>query len=239
MELREALASRKELERRYDRAKQEKERLRSEMESLKEEKASLALALTKQRELNQQLTTDLEQLGGELILHEIEKLRKERELLAKEIEDLTQELLRQEFCEAAYKSDTCPMCLEREAQDEPVAPTQVEKQQDIPFSLEDRRVAFVGGLDSLVPYYQQIVECLGGIFCNHCGESSQGKKEIQSLVDRADVVFCPVDINSHNACRCVKKACKLTGKPCHFLRSSSLSMLRRELISFAQRRTEA
>ncbi|MCL0049469.1 DUF2325 domain-containing protein [Dehalococcoidia bacterium] len=44
-----------------------------------------------------------------------------------------------------------------------------------------------------------------------------------------------MDFNSHHACRCVKKACKLTGKPCYFLRSSSLSMFRRELVGFARK----
>ncbi|MCL0036686.1 DUF2325 domain-containing protein, partial [Dehalococcoidia bacterium] len=62
-----------------------------------------------------------------------------------------------------------------------------------------------------------------------------GNREIEKLVDKADVVFCPVDFNSHHACRCVKKACKLTGKPCYFLRSSSLSMFRRELVGFARK----
>ncbi|NOR78257.1 MAG: DUF2325 domain-containing protein [Methanophagales archaeon] len=36
-------------------------------------------------------------------------------------------------------------------------------------------------------------------------------------------------INSHYACRLVKEACKLRGKPCHFLRSSGLSALKRGL----------
>ncbi|MCD6145995.1 MAG: DUF2325 domain-containing protein, partial [Methanosarcinales archaeon] len=68
-----------------------------------------------------------------------------------------------------------------------------------------------------------------GTFCYHCGRCIQGRKEIETLVDRTDIIFCPVDINSHNACRYVKKACKLRNKPCHFLRSSSISMLIREL----------
>ena len=37
-------------------------------------------------------------------------------------------------------------------------------------------------------------------------------------------------INSHYACRLVKEACKLRDKPCHFLRSSGLSALKRGLL---------
>ncbi len=53
-------------------------------------------------------------------------------------------------------------------------------------------------------------------------------------VEGVDVVFCPVDINSHNASRYAKKACKKRGKPCYFLKSSGLSSLKRGLETFAK-----
>ena len=47
-----------------------------------------------------------------------------------------------------------------------------------------------------------------------------------------DVIFCPVDINSHNACQMVKDACKMRNKPCYFLRSSGLSALKKVISGF-------
>ena len=95
--------------------------------------------------------------------------------------------------------------------------------------LNGAKVAYIGGVESLMPYYRDAIESVGGTFCYHCGRCIQGRKEIETIVDGIDMVFCPVDINSHNACKYVKKACKMRDKPCHFLRSSSLSMLIREL----------
>ena len=56
---------------------------------------------------------------------------------------------------------------------------------------------------------------------------------MQRLVDKVDIVFCPVDINSHYACQCIKKACKLRNKPCCFLRKSGLNTFRQALVEFA------
>jgi len=67
------------------------------------------------------------------------------------------------------------------------------------------------------------------------GRCIRGRKEIETLVDGTDIIFCPVDINSHNACSYVKKACKMRNKKCHFLRSSSISMLIRELEDHAEK----
>ena len=87
----------------------------------------------------------------------------------------------------------------------------------------------LGGVESLMPYYQEVIESFGGTFNYHCGRCLQGRKEIENLVDKTDLVFCPVDINSHKACKYVKKACRVQNKTCCFLRSSGLSMLVREI----------
>ena len=100
--------------------------------------------------------------------------------------------------------------------------------------LKDVRVAYVGGVESLMPCYKELAESFGCLFCYHGGHCEQGKKEIEGLVGKNDVIFCPVDINSHNACRLVKEACRLRNKPCYFLRSSSLSALKNKLENFAK-----
>lgn len=50
----------------------------SEIEAIKRDKSSLALALAEQRQLNERLNKDLEKLGGESALEQIETLQKEK-----------------------------------------------------------------------------------------------------------------------------------------------------------------
>jgi hypothetical protein len=52
------------------------------------------------------------------------------------------------------------------------------------------------------------------------------------MVGWADVVLCPVDVNSHNACRGVKRACKKMSKPYHMLPSSGVSSVARTLTEY-------
>lgn len=233
-ELKQALKSNDELQRKYKRAEQKRGQLRAEIEAIKEDRASLALTLSEQRQLNEKLSKDLEKLGDKSALAQIESLKKEIELLVGEIETLNEELLQ---AKQLYRVANEPSPHSKiDIEDEPIAIALPPCEQYIAPSpaLNGKRVAFVGGLKTLVPHYRQTVEHLGGIFLAHSGKYTQGKQEIENLVDKADVVFCPVDMNSHHACRHCKKICKLTGKPCCFLRSSSLSMFRKELVNFAK-----
>ena len=235
-ELKSALLENEELQIRYKRLKHKREQLKSEIEALNGEKSSFVVALAEQRQLNERLRKDLERLGGDSALVQIESLKREKGLLAQEIKSLTQELLEEQLDRVVGKS-TGPLPSSKvNIEDETLTTDSIEIEQDTYLSpvLNGRRVAFVGGLQSLIPHYQQVVECLGGTFYFHPGEPKQGNGEIESIVDKADVVFCPVNMNSHGACRRVKRICKLTGKPCCFLRSSGLGMFRRELVDFAR-----
>jgi hypothetical protein len=234
-ELKKALASNEGFHRRYERSELKKEQLRSEIETSKKDKFQLAQALTEQRQLNKRLSKDLEKLGGEPSLEQIEGLKGEIVALTEEVKALTEELVRRDFYEAPPEFGKPLASLRESATDKLPASSETEEEQGVSPPLEGVKVGFVGGMKSLVPYYKQTVECLGGVFYNHCEEkSSLTKGEMQRLVEKADVVFCPVDMNSHGACRYVKNACKYRNKPCCFLRSSSLSMFRRELLNFAK-----
>ncbi len=230
-ELKEAQESSEEFHKRYQRSKYKKEQLRSEIEALKKDNSQLVLTLAEQRRLNEKLRKDLEKLGGEEALEQVEALKKEVELLTQELKTLSEELLKQELYgvpiklseSLSYPKDTIP--------DRILLPGKLAEKPDVVLSLNGTKVAFVGGVDSLVPYYREVVECLGGIFVDHCAVCSQGKGQIERLVGKADVVFCPVDVNSHTACRCAKKVCKCRNKPCYFLRSSSLSTFRKGLVN--------
>ncbi|MBT9160169.1 MAG: hypothetical protein DDT26_01442 [Dehalococcoidia bacterium] len=223
-----------ELQKRYTRSEQKREQLRAEIGTVEREKQCLTTTVVEQRQLNERLREDLAKLGGESALEQIESLKKEKDLLTQEIKILIEELMNGQLV-ANKRVDLSPSS-KAITEDESLTADGKGNERDINLSpaLNGKGVAFVGGLQSLLPHYQQVVECLGGIFYAHSGKYTQGAGEIEKLVGKADVVFCPVDINSHHACRHCKRICKLTGKPCYFLRSASLSMFRRELIEFAR-----
>ncbi len=85
----------------------------------------------------------------------------------------------------------------------------------------ERRVLVVGGLDRLKGFYRDVVNKMNGSFLYHDGDCHS--QELPSLISQADVVLCPVDVNSHAACLRVKKDCKEAGKDYYMLRKSSVS----------------
>jgi precorrin-2 methylase len=50
----------------------------------------------------------------------------------------------------------------------------------------------------------------------------KGARQLESRLKRADVVLCPVNCNSHNACSVVKNLAKKHQKTVHMLANSSL-----------------
>ncbi|PID57620.1 hypothetical protein CSB45_07285 [candidate division KSB3 bacterium] len=129
------------------------------------------------------------------------------------VEDMQSELdkILKQFSRAASPSEHC----QREA-------------------LCDRRILIVGGMTKLRSFYERLVTTMGGQFEYHDGEKSQGVEALSHLVERNDVVICPVDVNSHSACLHVKKCCKVLKKPYYMLRSSSLSAVQNTLADVAR-----
>lgn len=132
---------------------------------------------------------------------ECAQLRRENEVLAREVSHVLP-LLGEENPEAA--SCGCPF---REF-------------------LKEKRVTMVGGIDSLECHYRELVEAMGGTFRRHNGNCRGGECLIQDSVSQADLVVCPVEVNSHNAVKSVKKLCKNFGIPCCFPRTAGLSGFR-------------
>ncbi len=89
--------------------------------------------------------------------------------------------------------------------------------------LHGRSVLYVGGRANLVARYRELVERRGGTFIHHDGTKDNDR--LPERVSRADIVCCPVDCVSHNACLRVKHCCRSQSKGCAFLRSSGLSSL--------------
>lgn len=95
------------------------------------------------------------------------------------------------------------------------------------------RVLIVGGLDTLRPHYQHLVESGGGEFKHFDGRSGNSERALRPMIGWADVILCPVDHNSHRACLSVKKLCKKMQKPYQMLSSSSMSHMSRVLADLA------
>lgn len=99
-----------------------------------------------------------------------------------------------------------------------------------------KHILLVGGFDNLVPYYRGLVEGdFGAIFSHHNGNFRQGQARLALLVKRADAVICPVGVNSHEACLCVKKLCKRQNKTCIMLPTAGLGALKQTLLQLAAR----
>jgi len=95
-------------------------------------------------------------------------------------------------------------------------------------------VLYVGGRQSLVPRYKQLIEKHGGKFLHHDGGIEVARANLPKLLTSADAVVCPVDCVSHDACNCVKKICKRYQKPFAMMRSSGLTSLTRGLSKVVQ-----
>ena len=88
-----------------------------------------------------------------------------------------------------------------------------------------KRILIVGGLTKLKDMYKKIVESNGGIFDYHSGKIRNGKNNLEARVKRSDLVICPVNHNSHNACLKVKQFCSKHNKDMHMIPGSSLTAI--------------
>ncbi|MCD6186328.1 MAG: DUF2325 domain-containing protein [Deltaproteobacteria bacterium] len=95
----------------------------------------------------------------------------------------------------------------------------------IKYQLCSKRILIVGGITKIKHLYKQLVESSGGEFDYHDGYMNNGKINIESRVMRADLVICPVNCNSHNACQMVKKLCRKFDRSVKMLANSSLSSI--------------
>ncbi len=98
------------------------------------------------------------------------------------------------------------------------------------FYLCRKRILIVGGINRMEFLYRQLIEKNGGIFEYHNGHIKGGKRELEDRVRRADIVLCPVNINSHNACSVVKQMGKKHRKSVRMLAGSGLGTISQALL---------
>ncbi len=91
------------------------------------------------------------------------------------------------------------------------------------YQLCAKRIFMIGGITKMKSYYKDIVEKAGGEFDYHDGYLKNANADLEAKVKKSDLVLCPVNCNSHNACLRVKKLCSRHNKQLKILSNSSLS----------------
>ncbi len=92
-----------------------------------------------------------------------------------------------------------------------------------------QRILVVGGIERMEPLYREVIEAKGHIFEYHAGHLRKGGNKLDNLLQRADIVLCPVNCNSHTACLQVKSMCKKYKKNLQIMKNFSLSAIERTL----------
>ncbi|HYH22652.1 MAG TPA: DUF2325 domain-containing protein [Azospirillum sp.] len=105
-----------------------------------------------------------------------------------------------------------------------------------PPDLGGQAILYVGGRPNLVPRLRETVQTLNGDLLHHDGGVEQAAHCLEGLVERADLVVCPIDCVSHDACLRVKGLCRRMRKPFIPLRSSGATTFLRTLGTLAPAR---
>ena len=93
-------------------------------------------------------------------------------------------------------------------------------------------IAYVGGRPGAVERIRDFCEKRGATFIPHDGGLEESPVRLDEMLERADVVFYPVDCISHEAAQHLKSHCKRTEKPFIPLRNASVSAFRRGIKSW-------
>ena len=101
--------------------------------------------------------------------------------------------------------------------------------------LGEQAVLCVGGRQSVVPIYRQLIERTGGRFMHHDGGEEDASAKLDASLAAADLVICQTGCISHDAYWRVKDHCKRHGKQCVFVDKPSASSLQRALCDLTVR----
>jgi hypothetical protein len=106
-------------------------------------------------------------------------------------------------------------------------------------NLAGRKVVYIGGRRSLAPHLRSVVEGCYGSFIHHDGGLEESRANLDTKLTGADVVFCPIDCISHDACKRVKRSCKRNNTQFIPLRSSGVSSLLNGLHLLAEQSSQS
>ncbi len=83
--------------------------------------------------------------------------------------------------------------------------------------LAGQTILCVGGHRRLYPEYNQLTENRGGHLVTFHGDSNDHLNDLPHLLEKTDLIICPLDCVNHEAFFIVKQYCKNSGKPCVLL----------------------
>ncbi len=167
---------------------------------------------------NEQLNVDLERAERmrddyatrlELKNQELSVLKKDYALAVKKIRELERQPAREEG-NGKYSSDNLELSIISE---------------DESLDLSGQSIAYVGGRPTTISNFRDLVENLNGTLIHHDGGIQDNMKSLTGVLNRADIVLCPIECVSHGACNKAKSYCKRTAKPFVPLRSTGISSL--------------
>ncbi len=73
--------------------------------------------------------------------------------------------------------------------------------------LSGARILYIGGRNPVVPHLRSLAEACGAELSHHDGGVENSMHRVADMIERCDVVICPVDCVSHAACRLAKACC--------------------------------
>lgn len=97
------------------------------------------------------------------------------------------------------------------------------------FDLCQKRVCIVGGVERMEVQYRSMIEENNGFLDYHSGSMQGRLKVLKTQLQRADIILCPINCNSHTACLQVKSIAKKLGKKFHMLPTGSLTAVKKIL----------
>ena len=179
-----------------------------------------------------------------------DELRKQNQVLAKRVDWAESQLAQREMQMAELQEELAGLKeLLHETREEHTAMEQTmtlllaergkgETEQGRAIDLRGKRILYVGGRSALAPHLRSLVEAHNGRFDHHDGGLEDSRAGLQYTLAAADMVFCPTDCISHDACRRVKRHCQQQSKQFIPLRSSGLSTFAAGLRRFSAARDE-
>ncbi len=97
-----------------------------------------------------------------------------------------------------------------------------------------KKILIIGGITKIKHLYKDLIEDCGHECIYLDGYMRRGDRLLEKKIINCDIVFCPVDCNSHNACSSAKKLCRKHCKPIKILSSSSVTNMAEAIQSISK-----
>ena len=117
------------------------------------------------------------------------------------------------------------------------ATTHIEN-SDADYGLNGRSILCVGGRAKYYPAYRALVEASGGQLFTFHGDSNDRIEHLYELLEKTDMVICPVDCVNHQAYFTVKRYCQHSRKHGVLLDRSQIATFQKGIKTLATMTTK-